>query len=102
VTKTNSEAADDHAANGQAADADVLARLVRELFEQAVGHDEFSDDDSFFYIGGDSLSGLRVIRQLAETVGEHVAMRALFDHPTVGTLSAYAAEFAAHDKAARS
>ena len=98
MTKTNSDAADDHVADADA----FFARLVRELFEQAVGHDEFSDDDSFFYIGGDSLSGLRVTRQLGQAVGGHVAMRALFDHPTVGSLSAYAAGLAAGVQADRS
>lgn len=64
--------------------------LVRGLFEDAVGHDEFGDDDSFFHIGGDSLAGLAITRGLGDALGCRIAMRLLFDHPTVRGLAGQA------------
>ncbi len=87
--------APDSAAHNSAASAADLAPTVRRLFEEAAGHDEFGDDDSFFHIGGDSLSGLRITRELGAELGQRVVMRLLFDHPTVNGLSAAASELVA-------
>jgi hypothetical protein len=74
-----------------------LTGFVRGLFAAAAGHDEFDDGDSFFHIGGDSLSGLKVARRLGEAVGAHMGIRALFENPTVISLAAYAETLAAQN-----
>jgi acyl carrier protein len=88
MTMTSSETAPSGA-------ADDVTRLIRQMFEQAAGHDDFTDGESFFHIGGNSLTGLRLVHRLGESIGVQVPMRALFDHSTVEALSAYAAALAA-------
>lgn len=74
---------------------DDVTRLIRQMFELAAGHGDFTDEESFFHIGGNSLTGMRLVHRLGESIGVQIPMRALFDHSTVEALSAYAAALAA-------
>ena len=43
--------------------------------------------DNFFDLGGHSLSGLRLVNQLREALGEHLALAIVFEAPTVARMA---------------
>jgi amino acid adenylation domain-containing protein len=45
-------------------------------------------DDNFFDLGGHSLMGAQLIARISNTFGVELSLRSLFDHPTVGEVSA--------------
>lgn len=45
-------------------------------------------DDNFFELGGHSLMGAQLIAKISNTFGVELSLRSLFDHPTVGEVSA--------------
>ena len=45
-------------------------------------------DDNFFDLGGHSLMGAQLIARISSTFGVELSLRSLFDHPTVGEVSA--------------
>ncbi|MFF2045030.1 acyl carrier protein [Kitasatospora sp. NPDC058170] len=60
---------------------------VRGVWEQALGHREFGDDESFFTVGGHSLLAARVVARINRGAPVRITVRDLFDHPTVGGLT---------------
>ncbi|MEU1179858.1 phosphopantetheine-binding protein [Streptomyces sp. NPDC005820] len=60
-----------------------LTALVRKAWSDALGHDEFTDEDHFFQVGGHSLGALHVVRDLGEALGRRIPVRTLFRNPTV-------------------
>lgn len=74
------------------------AVLVRRAWTEALGHDEFTDDDHFFQVGGHSLGALQVVRELGTALDRRISVRVLFRNPTVRAL----AEELAADPADRS
>jgi len=66
---------------------DELPRLVRHAWVQALGHENFTDDDYFFGVGGNSLLAIRVMATLSEELGVRLPLRLLFDHQTVTDLA---------------
>ena len=67
----------------------ALERDLAALFAQALEHDQAGLHDSFFDLGGNSISGAILIARLQERLGEIVHVVALFDHPTIAALAAY-------------
>ncbi|MFF0141368.1 acyl carrier protein [Streptomyces sp. NPDC005227] len=63
------------------------AALVRRAWAEALGHDEFTDDDHFFQVGGHSLGALQVVRELGTALGRRISVRVLFRNPTVLSLA---------------
>ncbi|WP_155764474.1 non-ribosomal peptide synthetase, partial [Mycobacterium colombiense] len=57
------------------------------IYAQILGLDRVGVDDSFFDLGGDSLSAMRVIAAINSTLNAHLAVRTLFDAPTVARLA---------------
>jgi amino acid adenylation domain-containing protein len=45
-------------------------------------------NDNFFELGGHSLMGAQLIAKISNTFGVELSLRSLFDHPTVGEVSA--------------
>ncbi|NED61592.1 hypothetical protein G3I15_11735, partial [Streptomyces sp. SID10244] len=69
-----------------------VERAVAAVFGDVLGVDTVSATDSFFDLGGNSLSATRVAARIAETLGIRVGVRDLFDAPTVRALAALVAD----------
>jgi len=63
---------------------EVLCRLFTEVLAVA----RVGIDDNFFALGGHSLLAMRLISRIHETMGIDIAIRSLFEAPTVETLCA--------------
>ncbi|WP_037110861.1 condensation domain-containing protein, partial [Rhodococcoides fascians] len=62
-------------------------RAIADVFAEVLGMDSVGVDDNFFDLGGDSLSATRVTSRVNSALGSSVTVRALFESPTVATLS---------------
>ncbi|MFC4377362.1 amino acid adenylation domain-containing protein [Nocardia halotolerans] len=62
--------------------------LVADLFGEMLGRTDIGADDNFFTLGGNSLIATRLVARLAAATGARVAVRTLFEHPTVAALAA--------------
>jgi hypothetical protein len=76
----------------QAADRHAFDIIVRQAWVEALGHDQFSDDDYFFSIGGNSLSALKVMASIRKVTGQKFPVRMTLIHQTVNALAAALAE----------
>ncbi|TCJ94270.1 non-ribosomal peptide synthetase [Nocardia alba] len=63
-------------------------RLVAGLFGEVLGRTDIGADDDFFALGGNSLVATRLVARLGAATGGRVAVRALFETPTVAGLAA--------------
>jgi amino acid adenylation domain-containing protein len=66
------------------AEQEVIGVWRRVLSDDGIGL-----DDDFFDVGGDSLAAMRVVGELRRTRAPQLAVRNLFEHPTVRRLAAY-------------
>jgi len=58
-------------------------RLIAALFAEHTGAKRVGLDDSFFALGGHSLLAMRLLSQLRARTGTKLALRTLFEYPTV-------------------
>ncbi|WP_454195038.1 amino acid adenylation domain-containing protein [Nocardia sp. Marseille-Q1738] len=65
----------------------VAERLVAQAFTDLLRVTEVGVDDDFFALGGDSLSATRLAARLSKATGAEVAVRTIFDAPTVRALA---------------
>ncbi|MDY6811439.1 MAG: condensation domain-containing protein, partial [Actinomycetota bacterium] len=63
-------------------------RAVAAVITEVLGLDRVSVTDSFFDVGGNSLSAMRVAARVGDEFGIDVSVRDLFDAPTVRALAA--------------
>jgi amino acid adenylation domain-containing protein len=63
-------------------------KRVTEIVTSLMGLEQISIDDNFFMLGGHSLLGTQIIAHVADTFGVKLALRTLFDTPTIRELSA--------------
>ncbi|KWX19449.1 hypothetical protein AFM11_35805, partial [Mycolicibacterium wolinskyi] len=61
--------------------------ILAGIYAQVLGLDQVSVDDSFFDLGGNSLSAMRVIAAVNSALGVGVSVRALFESPSVAQLA---------------
>ncbi|MBB5915118.1 amino acid adenylation domain-containing protein/non-ribosomal peptide synthase protein (TIGR01720 family) [Nocardia transvalensis] len=66
----------------------AVERAVAGVFAEVLERERVSVDRSFFELGGNSLSATRVVARVNAALGSTVALRDLFDAPTVARLSA--------------
>ncbi|WP_415823351.1 condensation domain-containing protein, partial [Mycobacterium senriense] len=57
------------------------------IYAQVLGLERVGVDDSFFDLGGDSLSAMRVIAAVNSALDAHLAVRTVFEAPTVAQLA---------------
>jgi non-ribosomal peptide synthetase component F len=64
-----------------------IEQLLCDIYAQVLGVDRVGVDDSFFDLGGDSLSAMRVVAAINSALDAQVTLPALFTTPTVRELS---------------
>ena len=69
------------------APATAIEEILAGIYAQVLGVERVGVDDSFFDLGGDSLSAMRVIAAINTGLDASLAVRALFDAPTVAQLA---------------
>ena len=73
--------------------------LLADLFAQVLGLERVGIDDSFFDLGGDSISSIQLVSR-ARKAGLVLTPRHVFQHPSVAALAAVAAPVAARPNGA--
>ena len=69
------------------APANAVEEILAGIYAQVLGLERVGVDDSFFDLGGDSLSAMRVIAAINTALDAQLAVRTLFDAPSVRSLS---------------
>jgi thioesterase domain-containing protein/acyl carrier protein len=62
-------------------------KIIAGIYAKVLGLERVGVDDSFFDLGGDSLLAMPVIDTINKTLDTHLAVRTIFDAPSVRTLS---------------
>jgi amino acid adenylation domain-containing protein len=65
-----------------------IERSLAVFLTSLLGVARVGKDDNFFDLGGHSLMGAQLIAKISNTFGVELSLRSLFDHPTVGEVSA--------------
>ena len=71
----------------QRAPATLVEQILTDIYAQVLGVDRVGVDESFFDLGGDSLSAMRAIAAINTALDTHLAVVTLFDAPSVRSLS---------------
>ncbi|MEB4209654.1 amino acid adenylation domain-containing protein, partial [Mycobacterium sp. 94-17] len=74
-------------ANRYHAPADPTEEILADIYAQVLGLERVGVEDSFFDLGGDSLSAMRVIAAINKSLNAHLVVRTMFTAPSVRTLS---------------
>ncbi|MGC1806103.1 MAG: amino acid adenylation domain-containing protein [Mycobacterium sp.] len=69
------------------APTNTIEEILVGVYAQVLGIERVGVDDSFFDLGGDSLSAMRLIAVINKSLDAHLTVRALFDTPSVSSLS---------------
>ncbi|OHT87963.1 non-ribosomal peptide synthetase [Mycobacteroides saopaulense] len=69
------------------APSNVVEEILADIYAHVLGLPRVGVDDSFFDLGGDSLSAMRLIAAVNKSVNTRLTVRALFDTPTIAQLA---------------
>ncbi|WP_051637413.1 non-ribosomal peptide synthase/polyketide synthase [Rhodococcus sp. UNC363MFTsu5.1] len=64
-----------------------VEEAVAGVYAELLGAERVSVDDSFFELGGNSLLATRLVARVNSALGTSLAIRAVFEHPTVAELA---------------
>ncbi|HBL26897.1 MAG TPA: non-ribosomal peptide synthetase, partial [Acidobacteria bacterium] len=62
-----------------------VERRLCEIWEELLGVEQVGIEDNFFDLGGHSLLATQVVSRVRSDLGVEVPLRAIFEHPTVGS-----------------
>ena len=62
---------------------------ISAIWQEILGSEQIGIHDSFFELGGDSLSGVTFINQFKKQMGQNIPVSQLFDMPTIAQLANY-------------
>ncbi|WP_074320615.1 non-ribosomal peptide synthetase, partial [Mycobacteroides abscessus] len=71
------------------APVNAVEEAVAGIYAQVLGVERVGTDDSFFDLGGDSISAMRVVAAINTSFDAQLAVRTLFEAPSVRSLSGY-------------
>ena len=69
------------------APANAIEEMLANIYAQVLDVERVGVDDSFFDLGGESISAMRVIAAINNSMDAGLAVRTVFDSPTVRSLS---------------
>ncbi|MCZ7846063.1 phosphopantetheine-binding protein, partial [Stenotrophomonas maltophilia] len=69
------------------APSNAVEEILADTYAEVLGLDRVGIDDSFFDLGGDSLTAMRLIAAINKTLNTRLGVRTLFDTPTVAQLA---------------
>ena len=69
------------------APANAVEEILAGIYAQVLGLERVGVDDSFFDLGGDSLSAMRVVAAINTSMDAGLAVRAVFEAPTIRRLA---------------
>jgi amino acid adenylation domain-containing protein/non-ribosomal peptide synthase protein (TIGR01720 family) len=69
------------------APANAAEKVLAHIYAEILGLELVGVTDSFFDLGGDSLSAMRLIAKINSTLDAHLSVRTLFEAPTVRSLA---------------
>ena len=72
---------------GDRAPATPVEQILADIYAQVLGLSHVGVDESFFDLGGDSLSAMRVIAAINTALDTQLALPTLFDTPSIASLS---------------
>ncbi|TAM64963.1 thioesterase domain-containing protein, partial [Mycobacterium sp.] len=76
----------EYTGSGYRAPSNATEETLAATFARVLGVERVGVDESFFDLGGDSISAMRLIAAINAGLGADLAVRTLFDAPTVGGL----------------
>ncbi|MBX5488032.1 MAG: amino acid adenylation domain-containing protein, partial [Mycolicibacterium hassiacum] len=76
-----------HESDTYRAPTNAVEELLAGIYAEVLGLERVGIDDSFFDLGGDSLTAMRVIAAINNAFDTHVPVRTLFEAPTVAQLA---------------
>ena len=79
--------APEYAGGAYRAPGSPTEEILAGIYAQVLGLERVGVDDSFFDLGGDSLSAMRVIAAVNTGLDAHLSVRAVFDAPSVAQLA---------------